>query len=107
MVAGSRPGVRLINSRTTSAARSSGRTADSAPQKPKPKAAKPKESEAAVPKIIKEAKEAAKEAKKASLKAAAEVEAASSIDVADRPVSAGKVAALFSEWRARRAHIDE
>ncbi len=80
------------------------RTADSATPKPKAKAAaKFKESEAAVPKIIKEAKEAAKEAKKASVKAAAEVETAASIDVADRPVSAGKVAALFSEWRARRA----
>jgi serine/threonine protein kinase len=80
------------------------RTADSALPKPKAKAAKPKESEAAVPKIIKEAKEAAKEARKASVKAVAGSDAAPpSTDAAARPISAGKVAAIFSEWRARRA----
>ena len=78
------------------------RTADSAPPKPKAKTPpKPKENEpAAVPKIIKEAKEAKKSATKADGDAAL---ATPPVEASDRPISSGKVAAIFSEWRARRA----
>lgn len=80
-------------------------TADSAPPKPKAKpAAKPKDVDAAVPKIIKEAKEALKEADKQPAKAGPGSNAVPPpADAPDRPISAGKVAAIFSEWRARRA----
>jgi serine/threonine protein kinase len=70
-------------------------------------ATKPKERaidrEAAVPKIIKEAREA-KEAKKVPVMAAADGDAAPRpVDVTRRAISQGRVAAIFSEWRARRA----
>lgn len=80
--------------------------ADSAPPKPKAKpAAKPKDVDAAVPKIIKEAKEALKEVDKQPAKAEANSNAVAPppAETPDRPISAGKVAAIFSEWRARRA----
>ncbi len=77
------------------------RTADSVPPKAKPKpAAKPRDSDPGVPKIIKEAKEA----KKASAKADSDIALATPpAEAPDRPISAGKVSAIFSEWRARRA----
>jgi len=85
------------------------RTADSAPPKAKIKpAAKPQMSEVAVPKILKKAKEA-KEASEANERGA---QASAGGDVAlaeppQRPISAGKVAAIFSEWRARRAEANQ
>jgi len=82
-----------------------------APPKPKAKsAAKPKDVDAAVPKIIKEAKEAkdAKQSGELALMAAAANEATPApVDAPERPISAGKVAAIFSEWRARRAEAKQ
>jgi len=77
------------------------RTAGKSKAKP---AAKAKESaeerDAAVPKIIKEAKEAKKAPAKAAVASEAQPPPA---DVPRRLISEGKVAAIFSEWRARRA----
>jgi tRNA A-37 threonylcarbamoyl transferase component Bud32 len=77
---------------------------DGAARKAKAKAAakakeRADEREAAVPKIVKEAREA----KKKPAMAAASEAAPLPEDAPRRPISEGKVAALFSEWRARRA----
>jgi serine/threonine protein kinase len=78
-----------------------------APPKPRAKpAAKSKAPDAAVPKIIKEAKQAkdAKESGDLAVMTAADSEATPlPVDPPNRPISSGKVAAIFSEWRARRA----
>lgn len=82
-----------------------------APPKAKAKpAAKPKGSDAAVPKIIKEAKEAkdAKESGDLAVMTAPDGAATPQpADAPERPISSGKVAAIFSEWRARRAEAKQ
>ena len=84
-----------------------------APPKPKAKPAA-KAADAPVPKIIKEAKQA-KDAKEAGELAvltapggkAAPEPSAPPVIAPEPPVSAGKVAAIFSEWRARRAEAKQ